>query len=98
MLQRVTRKEKSNMKIKNKTMTDKEFEKAVEKEWLKTSAYIELRKESGKDFISSKVMGEQAAIFALIGKVMEVLLESKSATVKDIKNITEMTISEYESK
>ena len=58
-----------------KTMKDKEFEKAVEKEWLKTSAYIELRKESGKDFISSKIMGEQAAIFALLGKVMEVLLE-----------------------
>ena len=85
-------------KEKAKEIVDKAFEKAVEKEWVKSSAYIEMRKESGKDFISSKIMGEQATIFALISKIMEVLLESKSATVKDIKNITEMTISEYESK
>lgn len=85
-------------KEKAKEIVDKAFEKAVEKEWVKSSAYIEMRKESGKDFISSKIMGEQATVFALLGRVLEILLESGSATVEDIMRVIEITKSKYESK
>lgn len=85
-------------KEKAKEIVDKAFEKAVEKEWVKTSAYIEMRKESGKDFISSKIMGEHATVLALLGRIIEVLLESGSTTVEDIMKVIEITKSKYESK
>lgn len=85
-------------KEKAKEIVDKAFEKAVEKEWIKSSAHIEMRKESGKDFISSKIMGEQATVFALLGRIMEILLESGSATVEDIMRVIEITKGKYESK
>ena len=85
-------------KEKAKEIVDKAFGKAVEKEWIKTSAHIEMRKESGKDFISSRIMGEQATVFALLGKILEVLLDSGSTTVEDIMRVVEIATSKYESK
>ena len=88
------------MKAKEKAneLVDKAFEKAGEKEWVKSSAYIEMRKESGKDFISSKIMGEHPTVLALLGRFIEVLLESGSTTVEDIMRVIEITKSKYESK